>query len=87
MYLLALAPNLCLPTLAPNLYLLALAKNFHIPALVSPESELAYTNLVPQFVFTGPGLRFLSPYSEFTFTFLSTVAAVAAVILAIVVIS
>ena len=43
--------------------------------------------LSPQFVFTGPGLRFLSPCSEFAFTFLSIVVAVAAVLLAIVVIS
>ena len=43
--------------------------------------------LSPEFVFTRPGLRFLSPCSEFAFTFLSIVVAVAAVILAIAVIS
>ena len=43
--------------------------------------------LVPQFVFTGSGLQLLLPCSEFAFTFLSIVVAVAVVILAIVVIS
>ena len=43
--------------------------------------------LVPQFVFTSSGLRFLLPCSEFAFTFLSIVVAVAVVILAIVVFS
>ena len=71
----------------PNLYLPALAPNFYLPALVSPKPGLADTNLVPQSVFTGPGLRFLLPCSEFAFTFLSIVVAVAAVLLAIVVIS
>ena len=83
----ALVPNLYLTTLAPNLYLPALAPNFYLPALVSPKPGLADTNLVPQSVFTGPGLRFLLPCSEFAFTFLSIVVAVAAVLLAIVVIS
>ena len=51
----ALAPNFYLPALAPNLYLLALAFNLYLPALVpdlysgfiTPEPELAYTDLVP----------------------------------------
>ena len=63
LYLLALAPNLYLPALAPNLYLPALAPNLHLtaltpnsylPALVSPEPELAYTNLVPPICIYGP---------------------------------
>ena len=48
---------------------------------------LQILTLSPQSVFTGPGLRFLLPCSEFAFTFLSIVVAVAAVLLAIVVIS
>ena len=84
-YSTALAPNLYLPTLAPNLYLQALAPNFYLLALVSLEPGLAYTNLDPrQFVFTDPGLRFLLPYSEFAFTFLSIVVAVAEVIIALI---
>ena len=43
--------------------------------------------LSPQFVFAGPGLRFLFPCSDFAFTFLSIVVAVAVVILALVVTS
>ena len=43
--------------------------------------------MTPQFVFTGPGLRFLLRWSKFAFTFLSIVVAVAVVKLAIVVIS
>ena len=86
LYLPALAPNLCLPalalnlyltplatTLAPNLYLPALAPNFYLPVLVSPKPGLTDSNIAPppQSVFTGPGLRFLLPCSEFAFTFLS----------------
>ena len=48
---------------------------------------LQIPTLSPQSVFTGPGLRFLLPCSEFAFTFLSIVVAVAVVILAIVVTS
>ena len=96
LYLPVLAPNLCIPALAPNLYLTvlaanlylpALARNFYLPALVSPKPGLADTNLAPQSVFTGPGLRFLLPCSEFAFTLLSIVVAVPAVLLAIAVIS
>ena len=43
--------------------------------------------LSPQFVFAGPGLRLLFPCSDFAFTFLSIVVAVAVVILALVVTS
>ena len=100
LYLPALAPNLCLPalalnlyltplatTLAPNLYLPALAPNFYLPVLVSPKPGLTDSNIAPppQSVFTGPGLRFLLPCSEFAFAFLSIVISVAAVLLAIVV--
>ena len=48
---------------------------------------LQIPTLSPQSVFTGLGLRFLLPCFEFAFTFLSVVVAVAAVLLAIVVIS
>ena len=48
---------------------------------------LQIPTLSPQSVFTGPGLRFLLPSSEFAFTFLSIVVAVTAVLLAIIVIS
>ena len=87
LYLPALAPNLYLTALAPNLYLPTLVLNFYLSPLVSQEPGLAYTNLVPQFVFTGSGLRFLLLCSDFAFTFLSIVVAVAVVILAIVVTS
>ena len=61
LYLPALALNLYLPALVPNFYLPALAPNFYLLVLACPEPELAYANLVPQFVFTGPGLRFVLP--------------------------
>ena len=84
-YLPALAPNLCLPAPAPNLCLPALAPNFYLPALVS--LGLHIPTLSPQFVFTGSDLRLLLLCSDFAFTFLSIVVAVAVVILAIVVTS
>ena len=46
-----------------------------------------YQPCSPKFVFTGPGQRFLLPCPEFAFTFLSIVVAVAAIILAMLVIS
>ena len=64
MYLTALAPNFYLPTLASNLYLLVLSQIF-ISRLWSVRSlSLHMPTLSPQFVFTGPGLRFLLPCSE-----------------------
>ena len=85
LYLPTLAPNSYSTALAPNLYLPALAPNFYLLALVSLEPGLAYTKLDPrQFVFTGPGLRFLLPYSEFAFTFLSIVVPVAEVVIALI---
>ena len=92
LYLPALAPNLHLTALAPNLYLPTLAANLYLPAwpqifIYRPWSVrslgLHIPTLSPQFVFTGPELRFLLPCSEFTFTFLSIAVAVAVVILAI----
>ena len=86
LYLPALAPNLHLTALAPNLYLPTLAANLYLPAWPpiffyrrwSVRSlGLHIPPLSPQFVFTGPDLRFLLPFSEFTFTFLSIVVAVA----------
>ena len=50
-YLLALVPNLYLPALAPNLYLPALAPNICLPVLAYPEPGLAYTNLVPPYLY------------------------------------
>ena len=96
LYLPALAPKLCLPALAPNLYLPvlapnlclpALAPNFYLPALVSPKPGLADTNLVPPICIYWPWPTILLPCSEFAFIFLSIVVAVAAVLLAIVVVS
>ena len=83
----ALAPNLYLTSLSPNLYLLTLAPNLYLLALVSPEPGLHIPKLPPEYVFTGPGVRFLLQYSEFAFTFLFLVVAVTVIILAIVAIS
>ena len=92
----ALAPNLYLTALAPNLYLLTLAPNLYLPALARIFIHQSWSvrglglhlpTLTPQFVFTGHGLRFLLPCSEFALTLLSIEVAVAAVILAIAVIS
>ena len=81
-------PKFVFPGPGPQFVFTGPGPNFYYPALVSPKPELADTNLVPpQSVFTGPGLRFLLRCSEFAFTFLSIVVAVAAVLLAIVVIS
>ena len=96
LYLPALAPKLYLPALAPNLYLPTLAANLYLPAWPQiffyrrwsvRSLGLHIPTLSPQFVFTGPDLRFLLLCSDFAFTFLSIVVAVAVVILAIVVIS
>ena len=78
-------PRFVLLALSPNLYLLTLAPNLYLPALVSQEPGLHIPTLHPEFVFTGPGLRFLLQYSEFAFTFL--VVAVTVIILAMVAIS
>ena len=73
--------------LSSNLYLLTLAPNLYLPALVSQEPGLHIPTLHPEFVFTGPGLRFLLQYYEFAFLFLSLVVAVTVIILAMVAIS
>ena len=89
LYLPALAPNLHLPALAPNLYLMALPQiciyrpwlQIFIYRSWSVWSlGLGIPTLSPQFVFTGPGLQFVLPCSEFVFTFLFVVVAVVAVI-------
>ena len=78
----SLPPDICL---APNLYLLPWPTIF----IFSPESELAYTNLVPPICiyWTWPTICINGPGYEFAFTFLLVVVAVVAVILAVVVIS
>ena len=48
---------------------------------------LRMPTLTPQFVFTGPDLRFLLRCSDFAFALLSAVVAVAVVVLAMVVAS
>ena len=72
---------------SPKFVLLTLAPNLYLPALVSQEPGLHIPTLHPEFVFTGPGLRFLLQYSEFAFPFLSLVVAVTVIILAMVAIS
>ena len=95
LYLLPLAPNLHLPALALNLYLQSLAPNFYLPSwpqicicrswpaifIISPESEHAYVNYVPEVVFDGLAtICITGPGPEFAFTFLLVVKLAAGVI-------
>ena len=76
---LALPQNLYLPALTPNFYLPVLAYIF----IISPEPELAYTDLVPPICiyWLWPTVCITGPGPEFAFTFLLVV------ILAVVIIS
>ena len=87
LYLTALGHNLHLPTLAPNLYIMVLAPNFYLPALVSWEPGLTYINIVPPICIYWPWPTIFITELWISIYLLIYSSRMAAVILAIVVIS